>query len=394
MNRKLILLAAAISIFGLACVHRSKSAIHISGTYAHAGTLFPSTGGRVYLQEVSGGKDQAPVALDSAKITGNSGSFSLNAIAKGGEEEIFELVFGDMSNNILAVPIIADEQDINVDVDLAKRDDFYKVSGSEASVQLKGFIDALGKKSFLVDKYLSQLDSLKRIGSPDSVLLGATTEKNNALDDLNSYLKHFIESSTNPTLSTLALGWSSRSLSQEDFEKEMGNLIKRYPGNKILAEMKKNYDAQQAQLAQMQQQNNSWVDKPAPDLSLPDGNGNPVSLASFKGKFLLVDIWASWCSPCRMENPNVVKAYDEFKDKNFTILGISLDKEKDPWQQAIIADKLAWTQVSDLKFWNSKAVEVFKFGGIPFNVLIDPQGKIIAQDSRGEALENKLKEVL
>ena len=159
--------------------------------------------------------------------------------------------------------------------------------------------------------------------------------------------------------------------------------------------MKKSYDMQKAQAAQMQQQqDNSWVNKQAPDFSMPDANGKIVSLSSFKGKYLLVDFWASWCSPCRMENPNVVKAYNEFKDKNFTILGVSLDKEKDPWQQAILADKLAWTQVSDLKYWNSKAVEVFKFEGIPFNILIDPQGKIIAQELRGNDLENKLKEIL
>jgi peroxiredoxin len=225
--------------------------------------------------------------------------------------------------------------------------------------------------------------------------MAATTVKNNALNDLNNYFKNFIETNPNATVSALALGWSSRSFSQSDFETEMNNLAKRFPTNKILAEMKKNYDAQKAQAAQMQQQqSDTWVNKQAPDFSLPDANGKNISLASFKGKYLLVDFWASWCSPCRMENPNVVKAYEEFKDKNFAILGVSLDKEKDPWQQAIIEDKLAWTQVSDLKYWNSKAVDVFKISGIPFNILVDPQGKIIAQELRGDALESKLKEVL
>jgi len=97
---------------------------------------------------------------------------------------------------------------------------------------------------------------------------------------------------------------------------------------------------------------------------------------------------------CRAENPNVVQAYNQFKNKNVAILGVSLDKEKDPWLEAIKADNLAWTHVSDLKFWQSKAVEVFKFNGIPFNVLIDPQGKIIAQSLRGDSLEIKLKQVL
>ena len=142
------------------------------------------------------------------------------------------------------------------------------------------------------------------------------------------------------------------------------------------------------------QEDNSWTGKPAPDFSLPDVNGKDISLASFKGKYVLVDFWASWCGPCRQENPNVVKAYNEFKDKNFTIVGVSLDKDKDAWQQAIQHDQLTWTQISDLKYWNSKAVDVFKFEGIPFNILIDPQGKIIAQELRGDALEARLKEVL
>ena len=116
--------------------------------------------------------------------------------------------------------------------------------------------------------------------------------------------------------------------------------------------------------------------------------------AKKENKYIFVDCYASWCGPCRAENPNVVKAYSEFKGKNFAILGVSLDKEKNAWQEAIRSDNLNWNQVSDLKFWSSKAVETFKFDGIPFNVLIDPQGKVIAESLRGDDLENKLKEVL
>lgn len=109
---------------------------------------------------------------------------------------------------------------------------------------------------------------------------------------------------------------------------------------------------------------------------------------------MLVDFWASWCGPCRGENPNVVKAYQEFKDKNFAIVGVSLDKEKNAWLQAIHDDHLDWTQVSDLSFWQSKAVDIYQFNSIPFNVLIDPNGKIIATSLRGDLLEQKLRSVL
>ena len=113
-------------------------------------------------------------------------------------------------------------------------------------------------------------------------------------------------------------------------------------------------------------------------------------------KPVLIDFWASWCKPCRQENPNVVKAYNRFKDKNFAILGVSLDRpgQKDDWTNAIMQDKLTWTHVSDLMYWNSPIVPLYNISGIPYNVLVDPEGKIIGEKLFGEALEEKLAEVL
>ncbi|WP_240348031.1 TlpA disulfide reductase family protein [Longitalea arenae] len=125
-----------------------------------------------------------------------------------------------------------------------------------------------------------------------------------------------------------------------------------------------------------------------------DTTGKPVSLNSFRGKYVLVDFWASWCKPCRMENPNVVTAYNKFKSKNFTVLGVSLDKAREPWIQAIKDDGLAWTQVSDLKFWNNEVARKYKIESIPQNFLIDPKGKIVAKNLRGPDLEARLCELL
>lgn len=134
----------------------------------------------------------------------------------------------------------------------------------------------------------------------------------------------------------------------------------------------------------------------APDFTQNDPDGKPVKLSDFRGKYLLVDFWASWCGPCRMENPNVVKTYNEFKDKNFTILGVSLDREngRDAWLKAIEKDQLTWHHVSDLKFWNNEAAKLYMVRAIPDNFLIGPDGRIVARGLRGDKLREKLAELI
>jgi peroxiredoxin len=134
----------------------------------------------------------------------------------------------------------------------------------------------------------------------------------------------------------------------------------------------------------------------APDFTQNDVDGKPVKLSSFKGKYVLLDFWASWCGPCRQENPNVVRVYNKYKNKNFTVLGVSLDRPngKADWLKAIKDDGLTWTHVSDLKFWNNAAAGLYFVQSIPQNYLIDPQGKIVAKNLRGADLEAKLIELL
>jgi len=136
------------------------------------------------------------------------------------------------------------------------------------------------------------------------------------------------------------------------------------------------------------------IGNPAPEFSLPDTHDKPVSLATFKGKYTLVDFWASWCGPCRAENPNVVKAYRKFHPKGFAIVGVSLDQEKDQWEKAIKKDKLAWTQVSDLKGWESSVAALYGVKAIPMNFLLDKEGRIMGKGLRGEELEKKLNEAM
>ncbi len=131
-----------------------------------------------------------------------------------------------------------------------------------------------------------------------------------------------------------------------------------------------------------------------PDFSQPDTSGVPISLSSLRGNYVLVDFWASWCGPCRQENPNLVAAYNKYKSKKFTVLGVSLDKAKPAWLDAIQMDGLTWTHISDLQGWSNAAAQQFQIFSIPQNFLIDPDGKVIGKNLRGAALERKLAKFL
>ncbi len=146
--------------------------------------------------------------------------------------------------------------------------------------------------------------------------------------------------------------------------------------------------------SQVEDANRFPIGKPLEEFSQEDTSGNLVKLSDFKGKYVLVDFWASWCGPCRAENPNVVRVFEKYKDKNFTVFGVSLDKSRDPWIAAIHKDKLNWAHVSDLKGWNNAVAQKFHIFSIPQNLLLDPKGNVIGKNLRGEALGAKLASLL
>ncbi len=135
------------------------------------------------------------------------------------------------------------------------------------------------------------------------------------------------------------------------------------------------------------------VGQVAPEIALPNPDGQIIPLSSMRGKYVLVDFWAKWCGPCRRENPNIVRAYNKYKDKGFTVFGVSLDRTREDWLQGIREDGLTWTHVSDLKFWQSEAAKTYSVTAIPFSILLNPDGVIIAKNLRGAALDTKLEEI-
>ncbi|MBF9253742.1 AhpC/TSA family protein [Pontibacter sp. 172403-2] len=365
---KYVIMAAAAAL--LAGCQTNKSTSNEDGYTIEGKLQNAEAGSKVYLLELG---DQQFIARDTAEVSAD-GTFTFEGRV---EEPTMYRITLDQRNGLM---LVLDNDNVKVQADAEDINGTAKVEGSEDSElfqQLNKLVnESRLKQVALEERYQQAMEA----GNTDSVAV--IQEEYGALQQ---QVKDFI--AQHPKSVVAAFGTATLVDPNSDFAfaDSMATLLnKNIPDSKYTLMLNEH----------LKPFRNTAIGQVAPDITLPTPDGSTKSLSSLRGKYVLIDFWASWCGPCRKENPNVVKMYDKYKDKGFEIFGVSLDQSKEKWEKAIADDNLPWPHVSDLQGWQSSAAQLYNVNAIPQTVLIDPEGKIIAKGLRGEDLEQKLATLL
>lgn len=328
-------------------------------------------------------KNNSTVMLDSTRL-GEDGQFSFSE--KPGKLDFYTLVLGDqqivlLTDSTESIKITGDADDLL---------STYDVEGSEHSKILRDYYTGS-------TEFRTKLDSIQQ--AFQTIAQSQDNAKKQEMIDAfeatraeyQEYQISFLEEHSHSPACISILGELKPEENLEVFKKVQKGIRDEFSDH-LYFSMLSNQIAEAEKKAAANQ--SLKPGKAAPDIELPNPEGEVIPLSSLRGKVVLIDFWASWCKPCRRENPNVVKMYNEYKDQGFEIYGVSLDRDKGKWVQAIEQDGLTWPQVSDLQFWNSAAAKLYNVSSIPHTVLVDREGKIIANGLRGQPLEAKVKESL
>lgn len=288
------------------------------------------------------------------------------------------------ANEFMAIAENGDVIELNAD--LNTKDHSYEVSGTDESKKLTEFNQLKASYASKIEVIKNEFEQ-KVASNPEKreeLVQQMSPAYMKAIGDLNTAIIKFAQDNTSSLVSFYAISAVNPNGNEA--------ALVAYAG-KVNNDLKKN-SAVKTFVEKVEKLKLLQVGQPAPNFSITSIDGKTINLSDFKGKYTLIDFWASWCAPCRNENPNVVKAFHKYKDRGFTILGISLDKDKTAWKQAIAQDGLTWTHAGELADFAGPTVRLYQVEAIPASFLLDPDGKIIARDLRGEDLDLFLNKTL